>query len=29
MIITLVAFCFVFLSMTVINLSLSGFHTFH
>ncbi len=29
MIITLVAFCFVFLSMTVINLSLSGFHSFH
>jgi ABC-type transport system involved in cytochrome c biogenesis permease subunit len=29
MIITLVAFCFVFLSMTVINLSLSGFHRFH
>jgi ABC-type transport system involved in cytochrome c biogenesis permease subunit len=29
MIITLVAFCFVFLSMTVINLSLSSFHSFH
>lgn len=29
MIITLVAFCFVFLSMTVINLYLSGFHSFH
>lgn len=28
MIITLVAFCFVFLSMTVINLYLSGFHSF-
>jgi ABC-type transport system involved in cytochrome c biogenesis permease subunit len=29
MVITLVAFCFVFLSMTVINLYLSGFHSFH
>jgi ABC-type transport system involved in cytochrome c biogenesis permease subunit len=29
MIISLVAFCFVFLSMTVINLYLSGFHSFH
>jgi len=29
MILTLVAFCFVFLSMTVINLYLSGFHSFH
>ena len=29
MIITLVAFGFVFLSMTVINLYLSGFHSFH
>jgi len=29
MIITLVAFCFVFLSMTVINLYLSSFHSFH
>lgn len=29
MIITLVAFCFVFFSMTVINLYLSGFHSFH
>ncbi len=29
MIISLVAFCFVFFSMTVINLYLSGFHSFH
>jgi ABC-type uncharacterized transport system permease subunit len=29
MILTLVAFCFVFLSMTVVNLTLSGFHSFH
>jgi ABC-type transport system involved in cytochrome c biogenesis permease subunit len=29
MVISLVAFCFVFLSMTVINLYLSGFHSFH
>jgi ABC-type transport system involved in cytochrome c biogenesis permease subunit len=29
MIISLVAFCFVFLSMTVINLYLSEFHSFH
>jgi ABC-type uncharacterized transport system permease subunit len=29
MILTLIAFCFVFLSMTVINLYLSGFHSFH
>lgn len=29
MIISLVAFCFVFLSMTVINMYLSGFHSFH
>ena len=29
MIITLVAFCFVFFSMTVINIYLSGFHSFH
>lgn len=29
MILTLVAFCFVFLSMTVINLYLSSFHSFH
>jgi ABC-type transport system involved in cytochrome c biogenesis permease subunit len=29
MIVTLVAFCFVFFSMTVINFYLSGFHSFH
>jgi hypothetical protein len=29
MVISLVAFGFVFLSMTVINLYLSGFHSFH
>ena len=29
MIITLVAFCFVFFSMTVINFYMSGFHSFH
>ncbi len=29
MIISLIAFCFVFFSMTVINLYLSGFHSFH
>jgi ABC-type transport system involved in cytochrome c biogenesis permease subunit len=29
MIISLVAFGFVFLSMTVVNLYLSGFHSFH
>ncbi len=29
MVLTLVAFCFVFLSMTIINLYLSGFHNFY
>jgi hypothetical protein len=29
MVLTLVAFCFVFLSMTIINLYLTGFHNFY